>query len=348
MNNRSALVSAALVLALGGCGPAPDRSDPNPLGLLGTVPFSPLEKVDFTLPDTRGRPFDFRAETDGRIALLFFGYTFCPDICPIHMASLSAALRELEPEVRDRIVTVFVSVDPERDTPERLQGWLHAFDSSFVGVTGTEEELNRALAFYRYPPTQFSGEAVGYTVSHPALIYAFTPDNLGRALYGSDTPKAVWVHDLNRMAGHDWSPTGAPLDAPPGQALAAEEAGLQVWDAVVPRPPTATTTAFYATVHNAGPEADTLVGIATGAAASAMLHDMVAEGGVMRMVHLHGGIALPAGGTVRLQPGGLHGMLVGLQGLPEPGSTVRIVLRFARAGEVALDARVVTYEDVGR
>ena len=78
-----------------------------------------------------------------------------------------------------------------------------------------------------------------------------------------------------------------------------------------------------------------------------MLHEMVLEGGVMRMTPLAGGIPLPPGATLRLEPGARHGMLEGLGPLPEPGGTVIVVLRFARAGEIPVPARVVGYEDVG-
>ena len=347
MRPRSLLALAA-ALALASCGQAPGDAPESPsLGLLGTTTVSPLEKVSFTFADTRGEPYDFRAETDRRITLLYFGYTFCPDICPVQMATLAAALREVAPEVRSAVTTVFVTVDPARDTPERLKGWLSAFDSTFVGLRPTKEEVAQALAFYRYPPPESSGEGDAYTMSHPAVVYAFTPDDLGRALYGHGTSKAVWAHDLALLAGRDWS-GGEALPSAPGGDLMAQVGGIQVLDAVVPRPPTATTTAFYATVHNAGTEEDTLLGISTQAAERAMLHDMVLEGGVMRMTPLMEGIPLPPGSTVRLEPGSRHGMLEGLRALPEPGGTVSVVLRFARAGEVPVPARVVRYEDVGR
>ncbi len=348
MFSRAVLLSVASALGLFACVQAPDAALETPsLGILGTEPASPLEKVSFTFPDTRGEPFDFRRETDGRIALLYFGYTYCPDICPVQMATLAAALREVAPEVRAAVTTVFVTVDPARDTPERLAGWLAAFDSSFVGLRPGEAELAEALEFYRYPPPQSSGEGDAYTVSHPAMMYAFTPDDLGRALYGPETTKAVWVHDLALLAGRDWA--GAqPLPSGPTGDLVAQVGGIQILDAVVPKPPTATTTAFYAVLHNGGTEADTLVAISTEAAERAMLHEMAQEGGVMRMRHLVGGIPLPAGATVRLQPGGLHGMLEGLGDLPDAGGTVQVLLRFARAGEVPVPASVVRYEDVGR
>lgn len=348
MRPRSPLALAA-ALALAACAPGADAPrDANPLSLLGTVPISPLEKVSFTLTDTRGRPFDFRAETDGRITLLFFGYTFCPDICPVHMATLAAALDEVPPEVREQVVTVFVTVDPARDTPERLEGWLDAFDSTFIGVWGSAEDVNEALAFYRYPPTETSGDEVGYTVGHPALIYAFSPDDLGRAMYGPETPRTTWVHDLTVLAGHDWS-AGAPADPTTGTAgVAAQAGGIQVLEPRVPRPPTATTTAFYFTLRNVGAEADTLLEIATDAAERSSLHDMIREGSVMRMAPLEGGIPLEPGATVRLEPGSRHGMLEGLRDLPEAGSDVTIRFRFARAGWLDVPARVVRYEDLGR
>jgi len=342
------LLSLAAALAMASCAPPPaDAPGSTSLGLLGTEPVAPLEKVSFTFPDTRGEPYDFRAETDERIALLYFGYTFCPDICSVQMATLAAALRDVPPEVHAAVTTVFVTVDPARDTPERLEAWLGAFDSAFVGLRPNGEALAEALAFYRFPPPESSGESEGYTMSHPALVYAFTPDNLGRALYGAETTKAAWAHDLALLAGRDWT-GGKELPSAPGGDLMAQVGGIQVLDAVVPRPPTATTTAFYATLHNAGTEADTLLGISTPAAKGAMLHDMVLEGGVMRMTHLMGGIPLPPGATAHLEPGFRHGMLEGLVGLPEPGGTVIVVLRFARAGEIPVPARVVRYEDVGR
>jgi protein SCO1/2 len=349
MRRTLCLLSVAGALTATSCfAPADAPRDPDALALLGTVPVSPLEKVSFTLTDTGGRPYDFRAETDGHIALLFFGYTFCPDICPVHMATLAAALRELDPAVRNDIRVVFVTVDPERDTPERLAGWIAAFDSSFVGVRGSDEEVAKALAFYRYPPPDRSGDEPGYTVGHPALIYAFTPDNLGRAMYGADTRKNTWVNDLNVMAGHDWS--RAPGDAEAGAASEGESPGgaVDIVDPVIPRPPTATSTALYATLHNRGPEADTLLDIATPAAARASLHEMVMEGGMMRMRPMAAGLPLPAGVTVRLEPGASHGMLEGLIAPLEVGGTILVTFRFARAGDVQVSVRVVRYEDVGR
>ena len=341
-------LSLAAATALAACAAPPDEArDPDALALRGAAPLAPMEKVAFTLQDARGGTFDFRRETDGHITLLYFGYTSCPDVCPVQMATLAAALREVGPEVRSRVLTIFVTVDPARDTPERLRTWLGAFDSTFVGLRGTPEEIARALAFYRYPTPETSGEEVGYTVSHPALLYAFTPDNLGRALYGPETTRATWAHDLTLMAGHDWGVGASPPDAT-GAEVMARAGDILVLDAVVPRPATAPTTVFYFTLRNVGTAPDTLLGIATDAAERATLHDIVREGGVMRMAPLIGGIPVPAGATVRLEPGARHGMLEGLARLPDPGGTVTVRFRFARAGELSVPARVIRYEDVGR
>ena len=77
------------------------------------------------------------------MALLFFGYTWCPDVCPIHMANIGQAMKSIPTEDRHRVEVVFVSTDPARDTPERIREWLDVFDRSFVGLRGTLEEVNR-------------------------------------------------------------------------------------------------------------------------------------------------------------------------------------------------------------
>ncbi len=363
---RPALL-AALVLAAGCEAPEPPPlPEAANLPLRGTTLPQPLGKVDFTLPDAGGEPYDFRAETDGKIALLFFGYTFCPDICPVHMATLAAALDELEPSARERIEVVFVTVDPERDTPERLRGWLDAFDSTFVGLRGTPEEIEDALAFYRFPAPERSGDEAGYTVGHPALIYGFTPDGLGRVLYGVETTRQEWVHDLEMLAGYPWEAWAderAPgPDAAPGPgepAAGGTDAGAEgepltrigdvtVLDAYAPEPVGGgDRTALYLTLRNDGPRADTLVGLATAVAGRAGLHAMRREDGMVRMEPLEG-VPLPPGAAVRLEPGGLHGMLEGVApGAMAAGATVEVELRLARGGSGTARVRVVTYESVG-
>ncbi len=352
MRPASLLIALPIALAtvtLQACSPPSDRApDPDDLALRGTKPYEPLPKVSFTLTDTEGQPYDFRARTDGHITLLFFGYTYCPDVCPVHMATLASAMRELDPAVRHGIRVVFVSVDPERDTRERLRKWLSSFDTSFVGLRGTEAEVAEALAFYRYPPPEKSGEEEGYTVGHPAFVYAFTPDNRGRALYGVETTRAIWIHDLNVMADHAWhDPVSVAADS--GAARPLGTAGhVRILDAYVPRPAAGDVTAVYLTLRNDGTEPDTLVAVASDASARGSLHDMEQVDGQMRMVPMKGGLVIQPGATVTLAPGGRHGMLEGLSRELEPGTTLNVILRFARGGTLAVPARVVRYEDIVR
>jgi protein SCO1/2 len=348
MRPASLLIALAAVTLQGCTAPSDRTPDPDDLALRGTKPYEPLPKVSFTLTDTRGRPYDFRARTDGHITLLFFGYTYCPDVCPVHMATLASAMEELDPAVRDGVRVVFVSVDPQRDTPERLHKWLSSFDSSFVGLRGTEESVAGALAFYRYPPPERSGEEEGYTVGHPAFVYAFTPDNRGRALYGVETTRAMWVHDLSLMAHHAWR-DAASAASDSGAVRPLGQAGdVRVLDAYVPRPAAGDVTAVYLTLRNDGARPDTLLAVASDASARGSLHDMERADGQMRMVPMQGGLVIPPGETVSLAPGGRHGMLEGLERELEPGSTLNLILRFARGGTLAVPARVVRYEDLVR
>lgn len=174
----------------------------------GLVLQDPLEKAEFTLTDTEGRPFRFREETDGYVTLLFFGYTHCPDVCPLHMANLAAVLRHLADGVRSRVKVVFVTTDPERDTLERIRQWLGAFDPSFIGLWGPLERVNEIQAAFRLPPAVKQEVPGGeYLVGHAAYVIAFTADNRAHVLYPSGTRQADWAHDLPRLVqrGADWS-----------------------------------------------------------------------------------------------------------------------------------------------
>lgn len=163
----------------------------------GTELGSPLPRPEFTLTDTDGQPFDFAAETEGRLTLLFFGFTNCPDICPGHMGILQGV--KDTPGVPDPLV-VFVTTDPERDTPERLREWLDGFDEDFIGLTGTPEQIAAAEAAAKVAGSiRTTGDDGDVEVAHDARIVAYTPDDQAHVIYEFGTRSEDWIADLPRL-----------------------------------------------------------------------------------------------------------------------------------------------------
>jgi protein SCO1/2 len=165
----------------------------------------PMTKPRFVLTDTSGAPFDFRSRTDGTVTLLFFGYTYCPDQCPMHMANLGAALKKLPSDIAAQIKLVFVTTDPERDTPAQLRGWLDNFDTQFVGLTGNNHAIE-AVQRMAGVPTARKGESRNgsYTVAHANFVVAYTKDNLAHLIYPGGVGKDDWVHDLPLLIKETW------------------------------------------------------------------------------------------------------------------------------------------------
>jgi cytochrome oxidase Cu insertion factor (SCO1/SenC/PrrC family) len=146
----------------------------------------------FSLTDQNGKrrtDKDFR----GKYMLIFFGYTYCPDVCPTSLAVQAEALDKLGPQA-SRIVPIFITVDPKRDTPEKLKSYLSAFDakppsarSNFVGLTGTEEEIAKvAKAYsvvYQAHLDGFRIDGVGYSIDHTSDTYLMSPEGKFVAYY---------------------------------------------------------------------------------------------------------------------------------------------------------------------
>lgn len=201
------LVLSALLL-LPACSP-PERggSREDASEYQGRVLPQPLEKPDFTLTDTGGEPFDFRQETDGVLTLLFIGYTNCPDVCPVHMANLAAVLKDLSHEVSRQVKVVFVTADPERDTPEVIRSWLDRFDRSFIGLRGTQEEVHAIEEALMLPPSvvdvdEETGEPF---VGHASHVVAFTADGKAHVMYPFGTRQSDWAHDLPKLVRGEWA-----------------------------------------------------------------------------------------------------------------------------------------------
>lgn len=168
---------------------------------------NPRPKPNFVLTDTEGRPFPFRDSTEGSMTLLFFGYTNCPDVCPVHMANIAAALHKLPDNVARQVKVVFVTTDPERDTPEVIRTWLDHFDKRFVGLTGTQAEVDSAQVAMRLPPA-YREEIPGapYQVGHSAHVIAFTKDGMARFALPFGTRQSEWAQEIPRLVAYPGQP----------------------------------------------------------------------------------------------------------------------------------------------
>ncbi len=193
------------------CGGPDDELSRVALRMTAAESARPFTLPSFELTDQNGRTVDLREETAGRFALLFFGYTYCPDVCPISMAVANAALEQLTEAERERVRLVFISVDPRRDTPERISEWLAGLRAPGLGLVTPTVELEKLLAEMGFvlPPTtsweRMPGEQGGYLVPHPASLFLITPDGLGRFIYPFDraTPTEI-AEDLRLLMALEW------------------------------------------------------------------------------------------------------------------------------------------------
>jgi len=168
-----------------------------------TVLDQPFEKPDLVLTDTKGQKYDFRKETAGRPTLIYFGYTHCPDICPLTMNNIAVAKKQLPKAEQDELNVVFVTTDPERDTAPALGKWLKGIDSQVVGLTGdfaTIQAGARTLGISIEPTHK--DKKTGKVVSvHGTQVIAFSPKtDGGYVLYGEDATVDDYTKDLPKLA----------------------------------------------------------------------------------------------------------------------------------------------------
>ena len=199
---------AVTVVMLAGCGLV-GTSEASPAGYQWTgAPLRPpLTKPSFTLTDTENAPFNLQADTAGKVTLLYFGYTHCPNICPANMAMLAFALRDVSAAIRAHIAVVFVTTDPVRDTPPVLAAWLSKFNAGFIGLTGTKAQVDVAQAVAQVPlasPVPASTGS-GYLVDHAAQIIAYTPDDIAHIEFFEGMPAGGVAYDLERLVTRGWS-----------------------------------------------------------------------------------------------------------------------------------------------
>jgi protein SCO1/2 len=165
--------------------------------LMVLAPRGPLAP-DFTLTDQESRPFHL-SDLRGHTVALFFGYTHCPDVCPTTLAALARAKRQLGTGGA-RFDVVFITVDPQRDTRAVVAKYVHLFDPSFIGLTGTPAQLAPLYAAYKvyHQALPSHGSAIGYLVAHSSAVDFIDPHGHIRSFGDwSDTP-AELAADVKR------------------------------------------------------------------------------------------------------------------------------------------------------
>ncbi|NTV94653.1 MAG: SCO family protein [Thiobacillus sp.] len=185
------LLFGFLLLALAtACGPA-KRSDFKATDITGADFGRKLELADHN--GVRHTLDDFR----GKLVVLFFGYTHCPDVCPTTLADIAAAFKEMKPEDVARVQVLFVSVDPERDTPDLLKQYVPYFHPSFLGMIGTPDEIAVAAKEFRiHYRKHVEPGATDYLVDHTAGSYVLDKEGRLRLFQPFAQPPAEIAHDL--------------------------------------------------------------------------------------------------------------------------------------------------------
>lgn len=188
---RLGLILSAIMVLLSACG--------TPYEFKGTV-LEPVEPAkDFTLTDQNNQQFTL-SQQQGKIVLLFFGFTSCPDFCPTTLSDLAQMMTELGNDA-DKVQVVMVSTDPERDTPERLAQYIGAFHPSFVALSPTPEQLVQVAKDYgvSYERRDLPESALGYTIDHSLYTYVIDSKGNWRQLYGYGTYPKDLANDMREL-----------------------------------------------------------------------------------------------------------------------------------------------------
>ncbi|MBK6928582.1 MAG: SCO family protein [Comamonadaceae bacterium] len=186
-------IVAALAVFIAGCNRAGDAAAPGFRGIdLTGAPYG----RNFRLTDADGRERTL-ADYKGKAVLMYFGFVQCPDVCPTALIR-AAKVKQLLGADGDKLQVIFITVDPERDTPEVIKAYTAAFDPSFIGLYGdakrTRETADEFKVYYKQVPTGSS-----YTMDHSALSYAFDPQGRLRLALRHEQTAEDYAHDLRQL-----------------------------------------------------------------------------------------------------------------------------------------------------
>lgn len=170
----------------------------SPRGAAGTVLGSAIGGP-FQLVDQNGKTVT-EADLKGKWSLVYFGYTHCPDACPTALNDISIALADLGPK-RDAVRPVFITVDPERDTPESLKAYVTSFDAPILALTGSPEQVAKAAKGYRVYYAKHPEAGGDYSMDHSSVIYVMDPEGRFTASFTHESAPEQIAERLKKLIG---------------------------------------------------------------------------------------------------------------------------------------------------
>ncbi len=185
----------ALVLMVTAC----DNKPPSAKASFASTDITGLDYGKaLALTDHTGKPRTL-ADYKGKVAVVFFGYTHCPDVCPTTLAEMAQIKRQLGAE-GDKLQVIFITLDPERDTQESLAGFVPAFDPSFVALRGDAEQTKKVAADFKvFMQKVKAKEGEGYTIDHTAATYVFDPQGRVRLFIRHGQDSTAVLNDIRQL-----------------------------------------------------------------------------------------------------------------------------------------------------
>jgi protein SCO1/2 len=190
----SVLVAATLAFSLAACDKLPGKQ----VSFQNTDVTGLDYAKGFSLTDFNGKPRTL-ADYKGKVVVVFFGYTQCPDVCPTTMAEMAGVMQKLGPQA-DQVQVLFITLDPERDTPQLLASYVPAFDKRFMGLYGTLEQTAKTAKDFKVFYSKVPGSSPGsYTIDHMAGSYVFDKDGRLRLFIRHGVTADSIVHDVRQL-----------------------------------------------------------------------------------------------------------------------------------------------------
>ena len=191
---RRLLILLACLMALAAC----DRLQTPKIAFFNTD-ITGLDYANaFSLTDQNGQPRSL-SDFKGKVVFVFFGYTHCPDICPTTLSEMVSIRKALGPDA-DRLQVLFITLDPERDTPELLASFVPAFDPSFIGLTGDQVTIDKVATDFKVFAQKVPGkDGKSYTIDHTAGSYVFDQQGRMRLFVHQGQPTEALLKDLKQL-----------------------------------------------------------------------------------------------------------------------------------------------------